>query len=109
MIEAIVLWNEPNNLSHWNFHRDPEWRTFAAMMKAASETIRSSHPHLPIVLGGVSSCDSDFLRRMRSYGVLECVDAVGVHGYPLDWNHWQIDEFRMGLRSTYSDENRSER
>ncbi len=93
MIEAIVLWNEPNNLSHWNFHLDPEWKTFAAMVKAASESIRSSNPDLPIVLGGVSSCDSDFLRLMRSYGVLEYVDAVGVHGFPLDWNHWQIDEW----------------
>lgn len=93
MIEAIVLWNEPNNLSHWNFHLDPEWRTFAAMVKAASDSIRSSNPDLPIVLGGVSSCDSDFLRLMRSYGVLDCVDAVGVHGFPLDWNHWQIDEW----------------
>lgn len=93
MIEAIVLWNEPNNLSHWNFHLDPEWRTFAAMVKGASESIRSMNPDLPIVLGGVSSCDSDFLRLMRSYGVLENVDAVGVHGFPLDWNHWQIDEW----------------
>jgi beta-xylosidase len=93
MIEAIVLWNEPNNLSHWNFHLDPEWITFAAMVKAASESIRSSNPDLPIVLGGVSSCDSDFLRLMRSYGVLDYVDAVGVHGFPLDWNHWQIDEW----------------
>ncbi len=93
MIEAIVLWNEPNNLSHWNFHLDPEWRTFAAMVKSASDAIRSVNPALPLVLGGVSSSDPDFLRLMRSYGVLEYVDAVGVHGFPLDWNHWQIDEW----------------
>lgn len=93
MIEAIVLWNEPNNLSHWNFRLDPEWRTFAGMVKAASESIRSANPDLPIVLGGVSSCDPDFLRLMRSYNVMEYVDAVGVHGFPLDWNHWQIDEW----------------
>jgi len=93
MIEAIVLWNEPNNLSHWNFHLDPEWRTFSSMVKLASESIRSANPDLPVVLGGVSSCDSDFLRLMRSHGVLDCVDAVGVHGFPLDWNHWQIDEW----------------
>ena len=78
MIEAIVLWNEPNNLSHWNFHLDPEWRIFAAMVKAASESIRACNPDIPIVLGGVSSCDADFLRLMRSYGVLECVDAVAI-------------------------------
>ena len=25
--------------------------------------------------------------------MLEHVDVVGVHGFPLDWNHWQIDEW----------------
>lgn len=93
MVEAIVLWNEPNNLSHWNFHLDPEWRTFATMVKSASASIRAINPDLPIALGGVSSCDCDFLRLMRSYDVMEHVDVVGVHGFPLDWNHWQIDEW----------------
>ena len=26
MVEAVMLWNEPNNLSHWNFEIDPGWR-----------------------------------------------------------------------------------
>ena len=26
MIEAVKFWNEPNNLSHWDFQLDPEWR-----------------------------------------------------------------------------------
>jgi beta-xylosidase len=30
---------------------------------------------------------------MASYGVMEHVDAVGVHGFPLDWNHWQLSEW----------------
>ncbi len=34
MIEAVMLWNEPNNLSHWDFEIDPEWDKFAAMVKA---------------------------------------------------------------------------
>ncbi len=25
--------------------------------------------------------------------MLEAVDAVAVHGFPLDWNLWQIDEW----------------
>ncbi len=93
MVEAIVLWNEPNNLSHWNFHLDPEWKRFAEMVRLASAAIRSVNPDIPIVLGGVSSCDCDFLRLMASYGVMEDVDAVGVHGFPLDWNHWQLAEW----------------
>ncbi|MEG9438926.1 beta-xylosidase [Edaphobacter sp. HDX4] len=93
MVEAVVLWNEPNNLSHWNFHLDPEWRRYAEMVKMASHAIRSANADLPIVLGGVSSCDCDFLRTMANHGVMEHVDVVGVHGFPLDWNHWQIDEW----------------
>lgn len=98
MVEAIVLWNEPNNLSHWNFHLDPGWTRFAEMTKAAARAIRAVNPNVPIVLGGVSACDCDFLRLMSSLGVLEHVDAVGVHGFPLDWNHWQIDEWPERVR-----------
>lgn len=93
MVEAVVLWNEPNNLSHWNFQLDPDWQRYADMVKTASESIRKANPAVPIVLGGVSACDCDFLKMMTGYGVMEHVDIVGVHGFPLDWNHWQIDEW----------------
>ncbi len=93
MVEAVVLWNEPNNLSHWNFKLDPTWERFADMVKRASAAIRAVNPDLPIVLGGVSSCDIDFLRNMAAQGVMPYVDAVGVHGFPLDWNHWQLSEW----------------
>ena len=93
MVEAIVLWNEPNNLSHWNFHLDPEWKIFSDMIKLASKSIRSVNSSLPLVLGGVSSSDSDFLRLMVQQKVTDFVDVVGVHGFPLDWNHWQLDEW----------------
>ena len=98
MVEAVVLWNEPNNLSHWNFKLDPDWKRFSDMVKRASAAIRAINPQLPIVLGGVSSCDIDFLRNMTSQGVMEAVDAVGVHGFPLDWNHWQLSEWPERIR-----------
>ena len=93
MVEAVVLWNEPNNLSHWNFQLDPGWTRFADLVRQGSRAIRRVNPGLPIVLGGVSSCDCDFLRTMERQGVMEHVDAVGVHGFPLDWNHWQVTEW----------------
>jgi beta-xylosidase len=93
LVEAIVLWNEPNNLSHWNFQLDPNWGRFSAMVMLASRSIHAANPDLPIVLGGVSSCDCDFLRLMVQHGVMEAIDIVGVHGFPLDWNHWHIDEW----------------
>ncbi len=98
MVEAVVLWNEPNNLSHWNFHLDPGWQRFADMVQQSARAIRAQNPHLPIVLGGVSSADSDWLRLMRGQGVMEAVDAVAIHGFPLDWNHWQVDEWPLKIR-----------
>jgi beta-xylosidase len=93
LIEAVMLWNEPNNLSHWDFEIDPEWRMFASMVSLASEAIVAEAPSVPKVLGGISPIDPMFITRMGELGVLEKVDAVAVHGFPLDWNHWQIDEW----------------
>jgi beta-xylosidase len=93
VVEAVVVWNEPNNLSHWNFHLDRDWSRFSDMVKISSLAIREVNPDLPIVLGGVSACDCNFLRLMASYGVMDYVDVVGVHGFPLDWNHWPITEW----------------
>lgn len=93
MIEAFKLWNEPNNLSHWDFEMDPEWREFATMLKAATRTLRGVCPALPLVLGGISPIDPNFIRLLKSYDALDDLDAVAVHGFPLDWNHWHINEW----------------
>jgi beta-xylosidase len=50
-------------------------------------------PTLPLVLGGISPIDPRFIRRMAKQGVLEHLDVIGVHGFPLDWNHWQLKEW----------------
>src|SRR5215213_2329564 len=58
MIEAVMLWNEPNNLSHWDFEIDP-----------------------------------GLVETLKGTGALDAVDVLAVHGFPLDWNHWQIHEW----------------
>src|SRR5947209_1890700 len=93
MIEAVMLWNEPNNLSHWDFKIDPEWKMFAEMVMTASRVIRRLNPELPIALGGISPIDPNFIELLGSYGVLDAVDIVSVHGFPLDWNHWSIHDW----------------
>jgi beta-xylosidase len=93
MIEAIKLWNEPNNLSHWDFHVDPGWKQFATMTEMAVRQIRAISPRLPLVLGGISPIDPDFIRLLTSYGLLTHLDAVAVHGFPLDWNHWSLNDW----------------
>jgi beta-xylosidase len=105
MIEAAMIWNEPNNKSHWDPDLDPEWRRFSEMAILASQAIHRESPHLKRVLGGISPIDPQFLKRMDNYGVLECIDVIAVHGFPLDWNLWSIDEWpdklaeiRAGIR-----------
>jgi beta-xylosidase len=97
MVEAVMLWNEPNNKSHWDLELDPEWDRFAEMTRLAGAAIRAENPGLTRVLGGMSPIDPSFLRRLEARGVLEHVDAVGVHGFPLDWNLWMIDEWPQKL------------
>ena len=97
MIEAVMLWNEPNNLSHWDFEIDKDWSAFAEMANLASAAIRSESPRLTQVLGGISPIDPAFIARMEKKGVLNSVDAVAVHGFPLDWNHWTIHEWPSKL------------
>jgi beta-xylosidase len=93
MIEAVKFWNEPNNKSHWDLELDPDWNAYAAMVKLASQAVRAENASLTQVLGGISPIDPSFLRRLAAHGVLDGLDAVAVHGFPLDWNHWQIDEW----------------
>ena len=93
MIEAIKFWNEPNNLSHWNFLIDPDWKIFSEMTRIAARQVRQLAPDLFLVLGGISPIDPDFISLMADHGVISEMDAVAVHGFPLDWNHWRLDEW----------------
>lgn len=93
MIEAAKIWNEPNNKSHWDPNLDPEWDLFARMTVLAGQAIRAENSTITRVLGGMSPIDPSFVRRLEERGVLEEVDVVAVHGFPLDWNLWQIHEW----------------
>jgi beta-xylosidase len=45
------------------------------------------------VLGGISPIDPGFIRLLDAQGVVGRMDAVAVHGFPLDWNHWRLDHW----------------
>ena len=100
MIEAAMIWNEPNNKSHWDPELDPDWARFAEMAigwpaqairgrerracRACSAASRRSIPAFVAQHGRHRACSTH-------------VDVVAVHGFPLDWNHWQIDEWPAKL------------
>lgn len=85
-----MIWNEPNNLSHWDFELDPDWRIFARMAARAGEALAGVNPWVRRVLGGISPIDADFIENLAAQGVLDHVDVVALHGFPLDWNHWPV-------------------
>ena len=93
MVDSCMIWNEPNNKSHWDAELDPGWVKFGQLVSAAGAAIKTENPKLTRVLGGMSPIDQRFVNLLSSYGSLDHVDAVAVHGFPLDWNHWSINEW----------------
>ena len=88
-----MIWNEPNNKSHWDFEVDPGWQIFAKMVNTAADCVKSINPTLPCVLGGISPIDPKFIELLDKQDVMKHLDVVAVHGFPLDWNHWTIHEW----------------
>jgi beta-xylosidase len=97
VITSFKLWNEPNNLSHWDFLLDPDWHIYARMVVRTAERIRETGCDLPLVLGGLSPIDHDFLRKLDRQGALDVVDALAVHGFPVDWNLWPLEHWPRKL------------
>jgi beta-xylosidase len=93
VITSIKLWNEPNNLSHWDFLLDPGWEVFAGMVRQAVGSVREAGFGGDVVLGGISPIDAGFLRRLQELGALDGIDVLAVHGFPLDWNLWPLEDW----------------
>jgi beta-xylosidase len=93
MIDSAMIWNEPNNKSHWDPELDPDWSIFSEMASQAGQAIKAANPDVTRVLGGISPIDPHYIDRLKHKGVLDEIDVVAVHGFPLDWNLWPIDEW----------------
>ena len=64
MIEAVMLWNEPNNKSHWDPEIDPDWSRFAEMAILAGDQIRMANLCVESAhtVNGVSDLHSGIIR-----------------------------------------------
>jgi hypothetical protein len=63
VIEAVMIWNEPNNKSYWDPELDPEFPAYAAMARVAR---RDGGEAELIVMGGLSPIDPLFVLNMRA-------------------------------------------
>jgi len=91
VIEAAMIWNEPNNKSHWDPELDPEWTIFADMAGQAADAICIANPDVKRVLGGISPIDPFWIERMKGFGLLDQLEVIAVHVFPLDWNLLPMD------------------
>ncbi len=88
--EWLELWNEPNNLSDWDWRLDPSWLNFCEMIGAAAYW--AQHRGKKTVLGGMAPVDLNWLNMVGERGLLAHIDAVGIHGFPgtweFEWDDW---------------------
>ncbi len=75
------------------------------MTRLGAETVRELCPEMQLVLGGVSPIDPNFIRRLKSYGLLNLLDAVAVYGFPLDW----LKDFDITLTLCFTTPTRGKR
>lgn len=89
--EWIELWNEPNNISEYDYTLDEEWHTFSDMIIFAANWMKKKGKKT--ILGGMSPIDPNWLSLMFERGVMQYIDAVGIHGFPdvFDalWSGWE--------------------
>lgn len=87
----VELWNEPNNIVEYDFTMDSSWNKFAEMIGNAAYW--AQHRGKKTLLGGMSPIDPNWLQTMVERGVLQYIDAVGIHGFPETfdqiWHGWE--------------------
>lgn len=90
--EWVELWNEPNNLNDWDWRLDPEWVIFSEMIGMAAYWAK--HRGKKTLLAGMCPTDPNWLDLMCQRGVMQHIDAVGMHGFPgtweFDWDDWKL-------------------
>ena len=88
--EWVELWNEPTNLLDWDWRLDPDWAIYTEMVGGAAYWMRQRGKK--VLLGGNCPTDTNWLRHIAGCGVLDHVDAVGIHAFPgtwsIDWEGW---------------------
>ena len=105
--EWVELWNEPNNIVEYDFTLDYSWNKFAEMIGMAAYW--AQHRGKKTLLGGMSPIDPNWLHAMAEKGALQCIDAIGIHGFQevfdQQWTSWEdkINAIQRVLQSNRLD------
>jgi CDP-paratose 2-epimerase len=106
--EWIELWNEPNNLSEWDWTIDPDWNIFCEMVGGAAYWAKSRGKKT--LLGGMSPVDPNWIELMYKRKVMDYIDAIGIHGFPdvfdAHWEGWEtnINKIRQVVKKQKGDQ-----
>lgn len=84
--EWVELWNKPRNPSEWNTTLDPHWLIFCEMVGGAAHWAKKRGKKT--VLGASGPMDAQWVRLMCERGVMQYIDAVGIHGFPGTFEFW---------------------
>jgi hypothetical protein len=79
-IAAWEVWNEPNSAQFWAQPTFESARAFAKLYDSAALELRSRGATSPVVLGGISRIDINFLLNALSTSSL-IPDAIAIHPY----------------------------
>lgn len=79
----VELWNEPNNVSEWDWTLDPQWWVFSEMVGSAAYWAQQRGKKT--LLAGMSPVDPNWLKLMCDRGILNYINAIGIHGFPGNW------------------------
>ncbi|WP_324670671.1 SDR family NAD(P)-dependent oxidoreductase [Hymenobacter sp. GOD-10R] len=87
----VELWNEPNNRAEYDYTLDYGWFKFAEMVGGAAYWAKQRGKKT--VLGGMNPIDPTWLHLLFERGVMQYIDAIGVHGFPdvydQQWEGWE--------------------
>ena len=77
-VAAWEVWNEPND-SHFMRGADPV--AYVGLLKAAYRGFKAGSPTTPVVFGGTSYVDTDWVARAYAAGAAGSFDVMGTHPY----------------------------
>jgi hypothetical protein len=76
-VSAWEVWNEPNLSDFWQ----GSVAQYASLLKAAYPAFKSGDPSARVVLGGPSTNDADWLRKLYAAGAKGTFDVMSTHPY----------------------------